>query len=63
MFVSLSVRATRFYVDAAALGAREGTRLFFGGEATRTDYPSTVHGALLSGAAEAQRIINARSSL
>jgi polyamine oxidase len=32
-----------------ALGAPEGSRVFFAGEATSTDYPATVHGALLSG--------------
>ena len=33
-----------------------GDRLFFAGEATHSDYPSTVHGAYLSGQREAQRI-------
>ena len=32
-------------------------RLFFAGEATEPDYPSTVHGAFLSGKREAERII------
>lgn len=32
-------------------------RLFFAGEATQADYPSTVHGAFLSGKREAERII------
>lgn len=31
-------------------------RLFFAGEATEPDYPSTVHGAFLSGKREAERI-------
>ena len=33
-------------------------RLFFAGEATHTDYPATVHGALLSGEREAERILD-----
>ena len=32
-------------------------RVFFAGEATHSDYPSTVHGAYLSGEREAERII------
>lgn len=34
-----------------------GERLFFAGEATATDFPSTVHGAYLSGQREAKRIV------
>jgi hypothetical protein len=34
-----------------------GDRLFFAGEATSEDYPSTVHGAYLSGLREAERIL------
>lgn len=33
-----------------------GNRLFFAGEATSSDYPSTVHGAYMSGLREAERI-------
>ncbi|GAB5560915.1 MAG: FAD-dependent oxidoreductase [Synoicihabitans sp.] len=35
-----------------------GDRLFFAGEATVPDYPSTVHGAYLSGRREAERILS-----
>ncbi len=35
-----------------------GSRILIGGEATDPAYPSTVHGALRSGAREAARIIN-----
>jgi monoamine oxidase len=35
--------------DRAKLGEAVAGRLFFAGEATRNDYPATVHGALLSG--------------
>jgi len=40
----------------ADLAAPIGNRVFFAGEATDSDYPSTVHGAYLSGQREAQRI-------
>jgi monoamine oxidase len=40
----------------ADLAAPIGDRLFFAGEATHSDYPSTVHGAYLSGQREAERI-------
>ncbi|MEM9998230.1 MAG: NAD(P)/FAD-dependent oxidoreductase, partial [Bacteroidota bacterium] len=40
-----------------ALGAPVSDRLFFAGEATSTDYPSTVHGAYLSGQREAERLM------
>ena len=33
-----------------------GDRLFFAGEATHSRFPSTVHGALLSGRRAARRI-------
>jgi monoamine oxidase len=33
-------------------------KVFFAGEATSSDFPSTVHGAFLSGQREADRIIN-----
>ena len=47
--------------DITALAAPVGNRLFFAGEATNADFPSTVHGAFLSGQREAQRIIAAAS--
>ena len=34
-----------------------GARLLFAGEATSEDYPSTVHGAYLSGLREAERVL------
>lgn len=40
-----------------ALGEPISDRLFFAGEATSEDYPSTVHGAYLSGIREAERIL------
>ncbi|MEM9080827.1 MAG: NAD(P)/FAD-dependent oxidoreductase [Verrucomicrobiota bacterium] len=39
------------------LGEPVGGRLFFAGEATSLDYPSTVHGAYLSGQREAERVM------
>lgn len=42
--------------DIAALAAPVMNRLFFAGEATSEDYPSTVHGALLSGYRAAEEI-------
>ncbi len=44
--------------DYQALAAPINESLFFAGEATHADYPATVHGALLSGQREAQRILN-----
>ena len=43
---------------ATPVGAQTGTlpRVFFAGEHTIRNYPATVHGALLSGNREAQRI-------
>jgi monoamine oxidase len=41
-----------------ALAASVDDRLFFAGEATSRDYPSTVHGAYLSGLAAAEEIDN-----
>lgn len=42
--------------DYDALAEPVDNRLFFAGEATTPDYPSTVHGAVLSGTREARRI-------
>ena len=44
------------YDDHTTLAEPVGDRLFFAGEATNTKYPSTVHGAYLSGVREAGRI-------
>jgi len=44
--------------DRIALDAPVMNRLFFAGEATRTDHPSTVHGAFMSGEDQAQRILS-----
>ncbi len=44
--------------DRDLLAEPVGDRLFFAGEATNRDYPSTVHGAYLSGIREAKRLIN-----
>lgn len=43
--------------DRATLAEPIEDRLFFAGEATRTDHPSTVHGAYLSGLAAARAIL------
>ncbi len=43
--------------DIATLAAPVNDLLYFAGEATHADYPSTVHGALLSGQREANAII------
>jgi monoamine oxidase len=48
--------------DITALAAPVGKRLFFAGEATSLDFPSTVHGAYLSGEREARNIIAAASA-
>lgn len=42
--------------DLEQLGAPEADRLFFAGEATNPDHYGTVHGAMLSGYREADRI-------
>jgi hypothetical protein len=42
--------------DTAALAAPVSNVLFWAGEATRRDYPSTVHGAYLSGQAAATAV-------
>lgn len=52
-FVPLGGRA----VARKALSEPVAGRLYFAGEATSTEYPGTVHGAVLSGLREAQRII------
>lgn len=44
------------FAEHAALGEPVGDKLFFAGEATRDDYPATVHGAYLSGVQAARRI-------
>jgi monoamine oxidase len=44
------------YDDHTTLAKPVGDRLFFAGEATNTKYPSTVHGAYLTGVREAGRI-------
>lgn len=41
-----------------ALGEPVGDRLFFAGEATSVSYPSTVHGAYMSGQRKAERLIS-----
>lgn len=43
--------------DRRRLAAPIGGRIFFAGEATRTDFPSTVHGAFLSGEAAADALL------
>jgi monoamine oxidase len=40
------------------LGAALGTRVFFAGEACHLEYPSTTHGALMSGQATAAAVVN-----
>lgn len=44
--------------DYRAMARPVANRLFFAGEATHSEYPSTVHGAVLSGYREADRILN-----
>ena len=46
--------------DRAALAAPVADKLYFAGEACNEDYPSTVHGALLSGRSAAKEIIAAK---
>lgn len=43
--------------DRTALGDPIGDRVFFAGEATEIEHTATVHGALLSGRREAERIL------
>lgn len=48
--------------DRAALATPLGRSVFFAGEATHTGYPSTVHGAYLSGLAAAKAVRRATRS-
>ncbi|MFN3982991.1 MAG: flavin monoamine oxidase family protein, partial [Caldilinea sp.] len=57
-YSSLAVGATPG--DRAALAAPVAGRLFFAGEATHRDYPSTVHGAYLSGLEAANALAQTR---
>ena len=50
------VPAGSSYQRYAELGEPVGDKLFFAGEATHVEYPSTVHGAFLSGVRAARRI-------
>ena len=50
------VPAGSSFEEHAALGEPVGDRVFFAGEATRDDYPATVHGAFLSGLQAARQI-------
>ena len=44
------------FEEHAVVGEPVGDKVFFAGEATRDDYPATVHGAYLSGVHAARRI-------
>lgn len=57
-YSSLAVGATPD--DRAALAAPVAGRLFFAGEATHRNYPSTVHGAYLSGLEAADALAQTR---
>jgi monoamine oxidase len=48
--------------DREALGLPLGDRLFFAGEATHLEYPSTVHGAHLSGLRAANQLLDLATS-
>ena len=48
--------------DRAALAAPIGGKVFFGGEATSVDHPSTMHGAYLSGQASARACLESLPS-
>ncbi len=50
------VPAGSSYQRYAELGAPVGDKLFFAGEATHVEFPSTVHGAFLSGIRAARQI-------
>ncbi len=54
---------SHFWVDGPALAAPANLRLYFAGEATRTDFPATVHGAYLSGATAANAILAKKAQL
>lgn len=45
--------------DRATLSEPMGSSMLFAGEAAHVQYPSTVHGALLSGTEQAARIVRA----
>jgi monoamine oxidase len=57
-YVYLPVGAT--VDDIEALAAPVGERLLFSGEATSTQYSGYVHGAILSGIREAERLLDRR---
>jgi len=67
VFVCLCVRGkqvgSHYWVDRPALAAPAGLRLYFAGEATRTDFPATVHGAYLSGITAANAINGKKAQL
>ncbi len=50
------VPAGSSFAEHATLGEPVGDKVFFAGEATRDDYPATVHGAYLSGVRAARQI-------
>lgn len=54
---------SHYWVDRPALAAPAGLRLYFAGEATRTDFPATVHGAYLSGITAANAINGKKAQL
>jgi monoamine oxidase len=54
------VPAGASFADYASLAKPVAGRLFFAGEATHKKYPSTVHGAYLSGVRAAQEVLAAR---
>ena len=51
------VPAGSSFKEHATLGEPVGDKVFFAGEATRDDYPATVHGAYLSGVRAARQIV------
>jgi predicted NAD/FAD-dependent oxidoreductase len=54
---------SNYFVDVPALAAPSGLRLYLAGEATSVKYPSTVHGAYLSGVAVADSVAAAAQQL